>query len=213
MAASDGRSAAGRGELNRPPGNLYRIGIDVGGTFTDVVGIASDGTQTLAKAASTPADQSIGVVEGLRNLAAALELPLEALLRQTDRPVTQVAWDDAQAYAHWAGRRLPTEAEHEFASRGGGKDAAYAWGDERCPRVLPALPARRAAAGCGCAARRGTPRASAPTRRTTAPRRARAPTGRTRPGPSPRPAPAPCPGRTRSAGTPGACAAAPAAGS
>ena len=35
----------------------YRIGIDVGGTFTDVVGIAPDGTETLAKAASTPAER------------------------------------------------------------------------------------------------------------------------------------------------------------
>ena len=37
---------------------MYRIGIDVGGTFTDVVCIAADGTETLAKAASTPADQT-----------------------------------------------------------------------------------------------------------------------------------------------------------
>ena len=44
------------------------IGIDVGGTFTDVVGIAADGRQTLAKAASTPADQSEGVV--MRTLGA-----------------------------------------------------------------------------------------------------------------------------------------------
>ncbi|MBX6744721.1 MAG: hydantoinase/oxoprolinase family protein, partial [Acetobacteraceae bacterium] len=65
----------------------YRIGIDVGGTFTDVVGIAPDGTQTLAKAASTPADQSEGVIAGLQNLAAALQLPLAELLKQTERIV------------------------------------------------------------------------------------------------------------------------------
>jgi len=65
----------------------YRIGIDVGGTFTDVVGIAPDGTQTLAKAASTPADQSEGVIAGLQNLAAALRLPLAELLKQTERIV------------------------------------------------------------------------------------------------------------------------------
>lgn len=65
----------------------YRIGIDVGGTFTDVVGIAPDGTQTLAKASSTPADQSEGVIAGLQNLAAALHLTLAELLQQAERIV------------------------------------------------------------------------------------------------------------------------------
>ena len=67
----------------RTAASTLTIGIDVGGTFTDVVCIAADGAQTLAKAASTPADQSEGVVEGLRNLAAALGLDLPALLART----------------------------------------------------------------------------------------------------------------------------------
>jgi formylglycine-generating enzyme required for sulfatase activity len=50
-----------------------------------------------------------------------------------DHPVVQVAWADAAAYAKWAGKALPTEAEHEFAARGGLEGREFAWGDELAP--------------------------------------------------------------------------------
>ncbi|HUA10689.1 MAG TPA: formylglycine-generating enzyme family protein [Solirubrobacteraceae bacterium] len=51
-----------------------------------------------------------------------------------DHPVTHVAYEDAGAYAAWAGKQLPTEAEWEYAARGGLRASVFAWGDEQRPR-------------------------------------------------------------------------------
>jgi len=66
---------------------VYRIGIDVGGTFTDLVAVDDLGKTTLAKVPSTPADPSIGVLDGLQMLAETLGLARAALLAETDRIV------------------------------------------------------------------------------------------------------------------------------
>src|SRR5947208_880420 len=107
---------------------MYRIGVDVGGTFTDLVAIDEGGLTTLAKVPSTPEDPSLGVLEGLSQLADRFGVDRAALLRDTERIVhgTTVA---TNALLEHKGARLgllTTEGHRDVVEmREGLKDDRY----------------------------------------------------------------------------------------
>src|ERR1700751_6173688 len=123
---------------------MYRIGVDVGGTFTDLVAVDDFGKAALAKVPSTPTDPSTGVLDGLQLLANTLGLEVAALLAETDRIVhgTTVA---TNALLEHKGARvglLTSEAHRDsIEMREGLKDDRYNRRlpppDQLVPRRLP----------------------------------------------------------------------------
>src|SRR5258707_6533480 len=107
---------------------MYRIGVDVGGTFTDLVTVDDGGLTTLAKVPSTPDDPSLGVLDGLTALAERLGLDRAALLAQTDRIVhgTTVATNALLGHQGAKLGLLTTEGHREVVEmREGPKDDRY----------------------------------------------------------------------------------------
>jgi formylglycine-generating enzyme required for sulfatase activity len=62
------------------------------------------------------------------------EGPESSIRTRMDHPVIHVSWNDAMAYGKWKGKRLPTEAEYEYAERGGLAQKEYSWGNEFQPK-------------------------------------------------------------------------------
>lgn len=122
---------------------MYRIGIDIGGTFTDLAAVDDQGRVVIAKCASTPADPSDGLLEGLTLLAAALGLDRPTLLARTERIVhgTTVA---TNALLERKGARvgLLTTAGHRdvIEMREGLKDDRY---NVRMAPPIPLVPRAR----------------------------------------------------------------------
>jgi len=119
---------------------MYRIGIDVGGTFTDLVAVDDGGRVILAKAASTPNDPSLGVMDGLELLATTLGTGVSSLLAETERIVhgTTVA---TNALLERKGAKvglLTTEGHRDIIEmREGLKDDRY---NLRMPPPIPLVP-------------------------------------------------------------------------
>jgi N-methylhydantoinase A len=122
---------------------VYRIGIDIGGTFTDLTAVDDEGRVAIAKCASTPADPTEGLLEGLALLAAEVGLDRAALLARTERIVhgTTVATNALLERKGAVVGLLTTEGHRDVIEmREGLKDERY---NVRMPPPVPLVPRAR----------------------------------------------------------------------
>src|SRR5207302_2537329 len=121
----------------------YRVGIDVGGTFTDLVLVEARGSLTIAKCASTPPDPSVGLIDGLALLATELGTDLQGLLAETESIVhgTTVATNALLEPKSAKVGLLTTEGHRDVIEmREGLKDDRY---NLRMPPPVPLVPRAR----------------------------------------------------------------------
>src|SRR6267142_6793912 len=122
---------------------MFTIGIDVGGTYTDLVAIDENGNTVFAKSPSTPSDQSVGVMAGLDELARRLKLTRAEMLGVTDRIVhgTTVATNALLERKGAKVALLTTEGHRDVIEmREGLKDNRY---DLRMAPPIPLVPRAR----------------------------------------------------------------------
>src|SRR6516162_2818559 len=139
-ASSPGRTAMARAGAHAEVADLYRIGIDVGGTFTDLVAVDPEGRVAIAKSPSTPEDPSIGVMDGIALLARDLGTDTAVLLGATDLVVhgTTVATNALLERKGAKVGMLTTEGHRDIIEmREGLKDDRY---NLRMPPPVPLVP-------------------------------------------------------------------------
>jgi len=107
----------------RPPRKVY-----LDAFYVDKYEVTNAEYQAFVKATGRPEPMGIGLVEG--KFVADFRPWRDSQFNKPNQPVVCVGWEDAEAYAKWAGKRLPTEAEWEKAARGATDARAYPWGDD-----------------------------------------------------------------------------------
>ncbi|MFI5362796.1 MAG: SUMF1/EgtB/PvdO family nonheme iron enzyme [Elusimicrobiota bacterium] len=123
----------------RIPGGSFIMGAADVGSYPQIQHRVAIKSFEMAKTLTTNKQYRACVAAGACTAAAALD----SIFEGDDQPVVGVDWSQAKAFAEWAGGRLPSESEWEYAARSGGKDRRYPWGNEEANCSLAVI------SGCG----------------------------------------------------------------